>query len=166
MGGGNGLACAADITVASEAASFALSEVRLGLVPGVISPFVVRRVGPSWARALFLLGEKVPAREAARVGLVHYVTAGASPDDTAALDARVEALVASLVKGSPDAQQRCKRLVEAVQYQEPAEVLDVSAQFIAEARESADAREGIMAFLEKRPAAWIPGAGADAAEGA
>ena len=149
-GGGVGLVAACDVAVASTAASFTLTEVRLGLLPAVISPFIVERVGPSQARALFLLGDKVSAEDAWRLGLVHSIVA---PDD---LDARVERTVASLLAGGPEALAACKRLVRDVAFRAPVDVLDVTAQALAQRRASEEAAEGIAAFLEKRPAAWIP----------
>lgn len=149
-GGGVGLAAAVDIAVASEAASFALTEVRLGLLPGVISPFVVERIGPSQARGLFMTGETIDAERALRIGLVHHLVPAAQ------LDARVDALVAQLVLGGPEALQACKRLVDVVAYRPFAEVAEQTAALIAERRTSAEAQEGMQAFLHKRPAAWIP----------
>lgn len=149
-GGGVGLVAACDIAVASTQASFALTEVRLGLAPAVISPFVVERLGPSQARALFLTGDEVPAADAYRLGLVHHLVA---PED---LDAKVAAVVRSLVAGGPEALVACKRLVDEVAFRPPEAVLEATAALIAERRASAEAQEGMVAFLQKRPAAWIP----------
>jgi methylglutaconyl-CoA hydratase len=149
-GGGVGLAAAVDIAVASERASFALTEVRLGLVPGVISPFVVERVGPSRARALFMTGETFDAAAAARYGLVHHVV----PHE--ALDAKVDEVAAQLVLGGPEALLACKQLVDSVAFRQPQDVADSTAHAIADRRASAEAQEGMMAFLEKRKANWIP----------
>lgn len=149
-GGGVGLASAVDIAVGSHNASFALTEVRLGLLPGVISPFVVERLGPSHARALFMTGETVDADEAHRLGLLHKLVA---PDQ---LDAAVEQVVQLLVQGGPEALLACKRLVDAVAFRQPEDVFDHTVQAIAERRASAEAMEGMMAFLEKRKANWIP----------
>jgi len=155
MGGGVGLASACDIVVASSEAFFALSEVRLGLVPAVISPFVTRRVGPAKARALFMLGGKVPADESYRIGLVDELVPGV--DD---LDDMIEALVRTLFKGAPGAQYACKQLVDGIAFKDPADVLDFTAGMIAKQRATAEASEGIDAFLGKRPASWIPETGA------
>lgn len=149
-GGGVGLAAAVDIAVASERASFALTEVRLGLLPGVISPFVVERIGPSQARGLFMTGESVDAARALRMGLVHHVVAHDQ------LDAKVAEVVGQLVLGGPDALLACKELVELVAYQPFDTVADRTAELIAERRTSPEAQEGMMAFLEKRRAAWVP----------
>jgi methylglutaconyl-CoA hydratase len=149
-GGGVGLAAACDITVASDAASFALTEVRLGLVPGVISPFVVERLGPSHARALFMTGESLPAADAWRLGLVHHLV------PAEALDAKVDSVIEALLRGGPEALFACKRLVQAVAFRDKREVFETTVEAIAERRESAEAREGMAAFLEKRPARWVP----------
>lgn len=151
MGGGVGLASACDIVVASQNAYFALSEVRLGLVPAVISPFVTRRVGPARARALFMLGDRVPAQEAFRLGLADVVVDG--PEE---LDDRVSAVIDTLYKGAPGAQYACKQLVDGIAWREPGEVLDFTASMIAKQRATPEANEGIAAFLGKRPANWIP----------
>lgn len=149
-GGGVGLTAAVDIAVASEKASFALTEVRLGLLPGVISPFVVERIGPSRARALFMTGETVNSQEAWRIGLVHHVV----PHDD--LDAKIEEVLGLLVLGGPEALLSCKRLVELVKFQPPQQVFDKTAELIADARASAEAQAGMMAFLTRQPAPWIP----------
>ncbi len=153
LGGGVGLAMAADITIATRRAVFGLTEVRLGLVPGVISPFVVRRVGPSQARALFLTGERVTAADAWRLGMVHWLE-----EDDDALERRLDVVIAALVAGGPQAQAASKRLVDAVAFQAPADVLELTAEFIATRRESAEAAEGMAAFLLRRRPSWIPGA--------
>ncbi|MEY3014768.1 MAG: hypothetical protein RIT45_3503 [Pseudomonadota bacterium] len=155
MGGGVGLASACDFVVAGPGAFFALSEVRLGLVPGVISPFVVRRLGAARARAAFLRGSKLDAAEAYRQGLADVYVEEA---DDAALDAAVAAITADLLRGGPEALAACKRLADGVAGRDPADVLDFTAAMIAERRASAEAQEGMAAFLGKRPAAWIPGA--------
>lgn len=160
MGGGVGLASACDIVVASPNAWFALSEVRLGLVPAVISPFVVRRVGPAKGRALFMLGGRVPAAEAHRIGLVDVLCDRDDASDSA-LDAAVAATVKQLVAGAPGAQYACKTLVDGIAWRDPADVLDFTAAAIAEQRATAEASEGIAAFLGKRPASWIPQASED-----
>ena len=157
MGGGVGLAAACDLVVAAQSAYFTLSEVRLGLVPAVISPFIVRRVGPARARALFMLGRRVQATEAERIGLADVVVRGETVQAIeAALDATIAGLCATLSKGGPRAQTRCKQLVDAVAFRDPADVLDLTAEMIADARATAEAAEGIAAFLGKRPASWVP----------
>lgn len=148
-GGGVGLIAACDIAVAAETASFAMSEVRLGLIPAVIGPFVIRAIGESWSRRLILTGERFDAEAAARLGLVHEVV------PAGALAERSAALAALLLQGAPDAQRRAKALVAAVSGKPIDEALaGDTAQAIAEARASEDGREGIAAFLEKRPPRW------------
>ena len=148
-GGGVGLVSACDIALAAERASFALTEVRLGLVPAVISPFVVRAVGDSHARRFMLTGERFGAETALRIGLVHEVVAGD------ALQARGGEIVEMLLQCSPDAQRRAKALIDAVAGRPIDQALaDDVARRIAAARASDDGREGIAAFLEKRPPRW------------
>ena len=157
MGGGVGLAAACDMVVAAQGAYFTLSEVRLGLVPAVISPFVVRRVGPARARAIFMLGRRIMATEAERIGLADIVVSGQTRQAIeSALDTAIAGLCANLYKGGPDAQALCKQLVDAVAFRDPAQVLDLTAEMIADARATAEAAEGIAAFLGKRPANWVP----------
>lgn len=162
MGGGVGLASACDFVVAGPDAFFALSEVRLGLVPGVISPFVVRRLGAARARAAFLRGSKIGAADAYRQGLADAFVETAGD---AALDAAVAEITADLLRGGPEALAACKRLADGVAGRDPADVLDFTAAMIAERRASAEAQQGMAAFLGKRPAPWIPGASAGSEQG-
>ena len=136
--------------MASDRASFALTEVRLGLLPGVISPFVVERMGPSQARGLFMTGENIDAARALRLGLVHHVVAADQ------LDAKVAEVVGQLVLGGPAALLACKQLVELVAFRPVEEVAAQTAELIADRRTSAEAQEGMMAFLEKRRPSWVP----------
>ena len=148
-GGGVGLVSACDIAIAAERASFALTEVRLGLIPAVISPFVVRAIGESQSRRLMLTGERFDANEALRIGLVHEVVPGE------ALEARGAEVVAMLLQCSPDAHRRAKALIDAVAGRPiDGALADDVAHRIAAARSSDDGREGIAAFLEKRPPRW------------
>ena len=153
IGGGVGLVAACDVAVASSAASFATSEVRLGIVPAVISPFVVRAIGGRQARRCFLTAERFPAEEARRIGLVHEVVA---PET---LEARAAEVAAALLEGGPDAQAEAKRLVRLVESmpQGGSLLAEATVGSIAERRASAEGREGIAAFLEKRRPAWRPG---------
>ena len=148
-GGGVGLVSACDIALAAERASFALTEVRLGLIPAVISPFVVRAIGESHSRRFMLTGERFGANEALRIGLVHEVVPGE------ALEVRGAAVVEMLLQCSPDAHRRAKALIDAVSGRPIDDALaeDV-ARRIAAARASDDGKEGIAAFLEKRPPKW------------
>ena len=153
IGGGVGLVAACDIAVAAEAAQFATSEVRLGIVPAVIAPFVVRAIGPREARRWFLTAERFGAAEARRIGLVHEVV----PADQ--LEARAAAMVGELLKGGPGGAGQRQAAGpagrdDAAGRQHPAEA---TVGIIAERRASAEGREGIAAFLEKRKPAWIGG---------
>ena len=146
LGGGAGLVCSVDIAVAGSKALFGFTEVRLGLVAAVISPFVVRRLGLSNSRAKLLTGERFDAAEAYRIGLVHHYA-----ED---LDGELERVLASLLKGSLQAQKASKELLSAVWELPHEEQLEVTAQVIARARASCDGREGLSAFLEKRKPIW------------
>ena len=148
-GGGVGLVSACDIALAAERASFALTEVRLGLIPAVISPFVVRAIGESHSRRFMLTGERFGAETALRIGLVHEVVPGESLEDRGA------EIVQMLLQCSPDALRRAKALIDAVSGRpiDDARADDV-ARRIAAARASEDGKEGIAAFLEKRPPRW------------
>lgn len=150
FGGGAGLVAACDVAVVSDDVRMAFSEVRLGIVPAVISPYVVRRIGPSNARRLFLTGERFGATESVALGLA----ARAVPSGE--LDAAVSAVVAELLRGSPDAQRRIKLLLEAVAGLPVEAANERTPDFIAEARASAEGQEGLAAFHAKRKPAWVP----------
>jgi methylglutaconyl-CoA hydratase len=143
LGGGAGLTACVDIAVAGEDAVFAFSEVRLGIMPSVISPWVLARIGPAAARRYFLTGERFDAATALRIGLVHEV----APD----LDSAVERIVADLLAGGPEAVREAKRLVL-----EPADEDDAVAR-AADRRTSEEGQEGLRAFLEKRSPGWGSG---------
>ena len=148
-GGGVGLVSACDIAIAAERAVFALTEVRLGLIPAVISPFVVRAIGESHSRRFMLTGERFDAETALRIGLVHEVVPGE------AFEARGAEMVQALLQCSPDAHRRAKALIDAVSGRPIDEALaDDVARRIAAARVSDEGKEGIAAFLEKRPPEW------------
>lgn len=147
--GGLGLVCCCDVAIAAEEATFAISEVRLGLVPGTISPYVVAAIGARAARRFFLTAEPFTAAEAHRIGLVH----GVSP--LTALDDTVATVIANLMQGGPEAQARAKRLVADVAGRPVTEaVRQLSARAIAEGRASAEGQQGLAAFFEKRKPAW------------
>lgn len=151
-GGGVGLVACCDIVVASQSAHFALSEAKLGLVPAVISPYVVAAIGPRAARRYFLTAERFSASEAWRLGLVHEL---AMDDDD--LDAKIGEIVESLLACGPVAQREGKALVRAVAHRPvTGEMLQQTSDLIARVRASPEGREGISAFLEKRRAAWLP----------
>lgn len=147
--GGLGLVCCCDVAIAAEEATFAVSEVRLGLVPGTISPYVVAAIGARAARRYFLTAEPFTAAEAHQAGLVHSL----APPGT--LDDAVAAVVANLLQGGPEAQARAKRLVADVRGRPVTEaVRQLSARAIADGRASAEGREGLAAFFEKRKPQW------------
>ena len=149
LGGGAGLVAVADVAVAEEKAQIGFTEVRLGLVPAVISPYVVRKIGFAAARELFLTGERFTAKRAAALGLVQRVV---PPDG---LDAAVDERVGELLRAAPGAVAAAKALLRAVAGR-PVETLgDLVCQALADRRESAEARDGILAFLEKRKPGWV-----------
>jgi methylglutaconyl-CoA hydratase len=150
LGGGTGLVACCDIVVASEQAAFGTTEVRLGIIPAVIGPYVIAAIGPRQARRLMLTGERITAREAARIGLVHEVVA---PDE---LDAAVEKVLSHLLAGGPAAIAAAKRLVLDLSGRVISpELVEETARRIAALRVSPEAREGLSAFLEKRKPGWI-----------
>ncbi len=149
FGGGVGLVACCDIVVAAEGAKFCLSEVKLGLIPAVISPYVVATIGEAAARRYFLTAEAFSAWEAQRLGLVHEVV------DQAALEARGRQIVDALMAGGPVAQGAAKELIFAVSGTSVDEsLIEETAKRIAELRASDEGREGIAAFLEKRKPNW------------
>jgi methylglutaconyl-CoA hydratase len=150
LGGGTGLVACCDIVVASEQATFGTTEVRLGLIPAVIGPYVLAAIGPRHARRLMLTGERIGAAEALRLGLVHEVVA---PEQ---LDLTVERIVGELLKAGPDAITAAKQLVRDLGGRpiEPS-LIDATAQRIAALRATGEAREGVGAFLEKHAPGWL-----------
>ncbi len=152
IGGGVGLVAAADIAIAAEGTVFSLAEVKLGILPAVISPYVLRAIGPRAARDVFLTGDRFDAREAQRIGLVHQVVAA---DELAAAGERK---VASILTSAPEAVRVAKGLIEEVAWKTPEEAMPLTIRTIAERRASAEAKEGLTAFLEKRKPSWSRGA--------
>jgi methylglutaconyl-CoA hydratase len=151
LGGGVGLACACDIAIASENASFAVSEAKFGILPAVIGPYVTNAVGKRQAKRLALTTERIGAPEALAMGLVQQAVA------LDALDAAVDMVVTQLLAGSPNAQREIKALFGQLEVGAiTPEVRELTAQTIARVRGTPEAREGFAAFLEKRPATWIP----------
>lgn len=150
FGGGVGLVACCDMAVAAREAQFCLSEVRLGLIPAVISPYVVQAIGARAARRYFLTAERFDANEAHHLGLVSEVVDGEKLDET------IAALAGHLLRGGPHAIAAAKDLIAAVN-DRPIEmpVVEDTARRIAQQRASAEGREGVAAFLEKRAAAWI-----------
>lgn len=149
LGGGVGFACACDIAVAGDDAKFGLTEVRLGIVPGLISPYVIRRLGDRVARELMLTGERFDAATALRLGLVHHVVPAAG------LDAKVDERVGELLKGGPQAQKRIKTLLELWSDSPWEEYRAALPRTLAEVRGGEEARDGLAAFFEKRKPKWM-----------
>ena len=148
--GGMGLVAACDMAVAVDTAWFCLSEVRIGLVPATISPYVIRAMGARAAQRWFLTAERFTAAEAHRLGLVHEVV-----DAAEAIDAQVDQLLKALRGAGPDAVATCKRLVAEVAGREiDAALIERTVEGIADIRASAEGREGVQAFLQKREPAW------------
>lgn len=150
FGGGMGLASACDICVASTEAKFATSEVRLGLAPSTISPYVIRAIGARQASRYFLTAERITAEQALQIGLAHEVT---TPE---LLDVKVDEIVQALLLGGPEAQAASKQLIQMVNQQSVDESLLLkTAQHIAHVRQGEEAKNGLNAFLNKHSPAWI-----------
>jgi methylglutaconyl-CoA hydratase len=141
LGGGSGVVACCDVAIAGEDAVFGFSEVKLGIIPAVISPFVVPRIGAGAARRYFLTGERFDARTALRIGLVHEVTGD--------LDAAVDRVVAELLTSGPEAAREAKRLVR----ERPTGV--DTAHIAARLRTSTEGQDGLRAFLERRKPGWV-----------
>lgn len=148
FGGGFGLVCAADVAVATDGARFGLSEVRLGIVPAMISPLVVRRIGIAQARAHCLSGGSLDAGTALGIGLVHRVVPAAN------LDEAVEEVVAEFLAAAPEAVRAAKRLFRQVDGLDGERARAFTTDTIVDAWQRGEVRDGITAFLEKRPPPW------------
>lgn len=151
--GGTGLVAACDMAVSVDTAQYCLSEVKLGLIPATISPYVIRAMGARAAHRYFLTAERFGAAEALRIGFVHEVV------PAAALDAKVAEMALALVNAGPEAVRLCKKLVQDVAGQEitPA-LVSMTVAGIADIRVSAEGREGLQSFLQKRKPNWLPAA--------
>ncbi|MEI7430028.1 MAG: enoyl-CoA hydratase/isomerase family protein [Betaproteobacteria bacterium] len=150
LGGGTGLAAACDMAVASADASFSTSEVKFGIIPSVISPYVLRAIGPRHALRYFQSAERISAERALAIGLVGEVV----PNDQ--LDTAIAVLVGTLMAGAPQAQKAAKGLIAAVSDRPIDSVIsEQTAQRIARQRATTEAKEGIAAFLEKRSPPWL-----------
>ena len=150
--GGMGLVAACDMAVSVRTATYCLSEVKLGLIPATISPYVIRAMGARAAHRYFLTAERFSAEEAHRIGFVHELA------DADALDAKVAELAAALVSASPAAVRACKRLVQDVAEREiDAALIAATVEGIADIRASDEGREGVASFLQKRKPAWLAG---------
>ena len=150
MGGGAGLVCCCDIAIASDKASFAFSEARLGLIPATISPYVLQSIGAQASRRFFLTAERFDASKALALGMVSEVFAEEE------MDAEVEKLVGIILANSAEAVKAAKRLIFDIENQEVnAELLQMTSERIAEIRASEEGKEGLAAFLEKRKPRWL-----------
>ena len=148
--GGMGLVAACDMAVAVDTAGFCLSEVKLGLIPATISPYVIRTMGARAAHRYFLTAERFSAAEALRIGFVHQVV-GAEQ-----LDAQVDELLKALTAASPNAVRACKTLVRDVGGREiDAALIAATVEGIADIRASSEGREGVQSFLQKRKPSWL-----------
>lgn len=151
LAGGTGLVSACDVAVAAQRAQFGISEVRVGLIPATIGPYVLRAIGERQATRYFQTAERFDAHRALAFGMVHEVV----PDDQ--LDAKVDEVVQSLLQGAGGAQAAAKDLIRAIAHQPVTDaVVRDTAERIARLRGLPEAQEGLRAFLEKRPAAWVP----------
>ncbi|MGQ9619051.1 MAG: enoyl-CoA hydratase-related protein [Candidatus Aminicenantia bacterium] len=148
IGGGTGIVASSDIAVASENAFFGLAEVKIGLVPSVISPYLVKRCGERVCREIFLTGERISAKKALEHGLVNYVV---HPSE---MDKKVEEIVEMLLTSGPNALRICKELIKKVSETPLREVKYYTADIIAKIRISEEGQEGIASFLEKRKPKW------------
>ena len=154
LGGAMGLCAVADVVVATADTAFGFTETKLGIVPAVISTFVLPKIGESQARALFLSGQRFDGERARLIGLVHEVVA-----DEAALDERIEALLAELRSAGPTAAREAKALVRELRALPAAEARAETIRRIARLRTSTEGQEGLTAFVEKRRPSWWPSAG-------
>lgn len=151
LGGGVGLTCACDIAIASEQASFAISEAKFGILPAVIGPYVINAIGKRWARRLALTTERISAQQAQSIGMVHEVVTAEQ------LDAAVDKCAQALLASAPQAMVEVKNLFAQLHVGPVTEqARELTAQTISRVRGTAEAREGFDAFLNKRPANWIP----------
>ena len=149
LGGGAGLVAACDVVVSSSDTLFGFTEARLGIAPAVIAPFVLRKIGPGHARALFVTGERFDAGRAERIGLVHRVT------DRDALDGAVRDALTGILSCGPAAVHACKELVAAVPTLSREAARAYTAETIATLRASSEGQEGMRAFLEKRKPSFV-----------
>ena len=149
LGGGAGLCAVADAVVAEESTIFGFTETKLGIIPAVISPFVLAKIGSSYARRLFLTGERFDARRAAAIGLVHDVVSAGE------LDATVDAIADELSTAGPDAVATIKALIPHVREATYEATRAITARAIARQRTTPEGQEGLRAFLERRAAEWI-----------
>lgn len=150
IGGGTGLVSVCDIAIATTSSKFALTEVKLGIIPSVISPYVTAKIGESNARALFMTGERFGADRALQIGLVHAIAA-----DETELDRLVDQAVANLLTSGPEAVRACKRLIRYVVNHSIEDVVPYTIETIAGLRVTSEAQSGMQAFLKKEKAPWL-----------
>ena len=150
LGGGSGLAASCDIAVAVETAEFGFPESRIGLLPGIIGPFVISRIGMTTAREYFLTGERFPAARAKEMGLIQYVV-----KDEAAMDRLIDAKIAETMAASPASVAAAKQLIFDIANKPIESVLDIAAKSIADIRISPEGRAGVEAFLSRGKPPWI-----------
>ncbi len=149
IGGGVGLVSVCDIAIATRDAKFGLSEVKLGILPAVISPYVISKIGVSHARALFFTGERFDAERALRIGLVHRMV-----EDAESLDAAVEDALKQLRGSGPEAVRECKKLIAFVSTNDVVESIPYTIEAISARRVSEEGQQGMQAFLRKEKAPW------------
>ena len=149
LGGGMGLCAVSDIVVATADATFGFTETRLGILPAVIGPYAIAKIGESQARALFLPGARFDAGRAGRIGLVHEIV-----DDEAALDGRIGELLDDVLAAGPTAAREAKALIRRLRGQPGPQARALTVAAIARQRTSAEGQEGLGAFLDKRDPAW------------
>lgn len=149
LGGGTGLSAAVDVAICTETCLFGLTEAKLGIVPAVISPFVLQKIGAGRARTLFLTAERFDGNEAERIGLVHRAV------DEQHLDAAVQQVIGELLSSGPAAVASGKELIRSVGHLSLEDAIPVTSKWIAALRATPEAREGFAAFLGKRKPNWI-----------
>ena len=150
IGGGVGLVSVCDVVIATANAKFGLTEVKLGILPAVISPYVIAKIGETHARALFLTGERFGAERALQIGLVHQIAANEEE-----IDKLVDETVAQLMSSGPEAVAKCKRLISHVASHSKSESIPYTIDTIASRRVSPEGQSGMKAFLQKEKAPWI-----------
>jgi methylglutaconyl-CoA hydratase len=147
-----GLVAVCDIVISTRDVKFGLAEVKLGIIPAVISPYVIAKIGETHARALFLTGERFDAERALRIGLVHRIV-----EDTAALDVAVDETIAQIKTSGPEAVRECKKLIAHVASHELIDSVPYTIEAIASRRVSEEGQAGMKAFLKKEKPPWSSG---------
>ena len=149
MGGGFGLVSVCDYVLAHEKTLFSLSELRIGIIPSVILPFVLAKIGESQTRALMITGKKIASDEAKNLNLVHEIY-----QDENDLEKRLHRVVENILKSAPQASRRGKKLIEEIKHKNPNDVFDHVSLTLADVRAASEAQEGLTSFLEKRNPKW------------